>query len=70
MTSPMVAEKQRLIELGPDEMWTPFLEKINDLMLEEKKARHDGDYEKLSDICVRIVSSSRISNSLPDANLI
>ena len=32
-------EVQRLIEIGPDEEWTPFLEKINAIMLEEKKAR-------------------------------
>jgi len=31
--------KQRLIDVGPDEMWTDFLEQINDLMIEEKAAR-------------------------------
>lgn len=31
--------KQRLIDTGPDEMWTDFLEQINDLMIEEKAAR-------------------------------
>jgi hypothetical protein len=31
--------KQRLIDIGPDEMWTDFLEQINDLMIEEKAAR-------------------------------
>ena len=31
--------KQRLVEIGPDEMWTDFLEQVNDLMIEEKAAR-------------------------------
>ena len=31
--------KQRLVEIGADEMWTDFLEQINDLMIEEKAAR-------------------------------
>jgi len=31
--------KQRLIDISPDEMWTDFLELINDLMIEEKEAR-------------------------------
>lgn len=56
MSSPMQTDKQRLVELGPDEEWTPFLEQVNDLMIEEKKARHEGDYEKISDICLRVVS--------------
>ena len=30
-------EDQRYFEIGPDEMWTPFLENINVLMGEEKK---------------------------------
>lgn len=32
----MAQQKQRMFEIGADEMWTPFLEEVNDLMLEEK----------------------------------
>ena len=48
--------KQRLVEIGPDEMWTDFLEQVNDLMLEEKAARQISDHIKLAEICTRIVS--------------
>jgi len=48
--------KQRLVEIGADEMWTDFLEQINDLMLEEKAARQISDHVKLAEICTRIVS--------------
>ena len=30
------ADKQRMFEIGAEEMWTPFLEEVNDLMIEEK----------------------------------
>jgi len=36
--------------------WTPFLEEVNDLMIEEKTARHENDHVKNAEICVRIVS--------------
>jgi hypothetical protein len=49
-------EKQRLLEIGAEEMWTPFLDEVNDLMIEEKAARHENDHIKLAEICVRIVS--------------
>ena len=48
--------KQRLIEIGPDEMWTDFLEQINELLLEEKTARQASDHDKLAEICTRVVS--------------
>ena len=48
--------KQRLIDIKPDEMWTDFLEQINDLMIEEKAARQVFDHIKLAEICTRIVS--------------
>lgn len=48
--------KQRLIDIGPDEMWTDFLEEINELMIEEKAARQVSDHIKLAEICTRIVS--------------
>lgn len=49
------AAKQRLVEIPAEEMWTDFLEQINDLMIEEKAARQVGDHQKLAEICVRIV---------------
>jgi hypothetical protein len=49
-------DKQRMFEIGADEMWTSFLEEINDLLVEEKQARHDNDHIKLGEICTRIVS--------------
>mgnify|MGYP007134798739 FL=1 len=48
--------KQRLIDIGPDQMWTEFLEQINDLMIEEKAARQVSDHVKLAEICTRVVS--------------
>lgn len=38
------AAKQRLVEIPAEEMWTDFLEQINDLMIEEKAARQVGDH--------------------------
>ena len=49
------SDKQRMFDLGEGEMWTPFLEEVNDLMLEEKQARHENDHIKASEICLRIV---------------
>jgi hypothetical protein len=49
------ADKQRMFEIGAEEMWSPFLEEVNDLMIEEKQARHDNDHVKVSEICLRIV---------------
>lgn len=57
-------EKQRMFEIGHEEMWTPFLEEVNDLMIEEKQARHENDHNKLSEICVRIVSTKENLNYL------
>ena len=49
-------DTQRMIEIGADEVWTPFLEKINTFMHEEKKARQDNDAFKGAEVCVKIVS--------------
>ena len=46
----------RLIILGEGDMWTPFLEKINGIMLEEKKARQESDHVKGAELCCKIVS--------------
>ena len=50
-----MADKERLLELKEDEMWTPFLEEINGLLHEEKSARHENDAVKLSELCKRMV---------------
>ena len=55
-SAPATGEKQRMFKIGPDEMWTAFLEEVNDLMVEEKQARHENDHVKNSEICLRIVS--------------
>lgn len=52
-------EKQRMFELLAGETWGPFLEEVNDLMHEEKAARHENDHIKVSEICLRIVRSLR-----------
>jgi hypothetical protein len=49
-------DKQRMIEIGPDDMWTSFLEQVNDYLHEEKAIRHENDHIKSSEICQRIVS--------------
>jgi len=56
-------EKQRQFELAPGQTWTPFLEEVNDLMIEEKVSRHENDGVKTSEICLRIVSDIRERNS-------
>ena len=48
-------EKQRMLEVAEDEMWTDFLEQANDLLLQEKAVRHENDHIKSSEICTRIV---------------
>lgn len=45
-----------MIELGPDEQWTPFYETINSYMLEEKKYRQENDSFKGAETCCKIVS--------------
>ena len=45
-----------MIDIGVEEMWTPFLEEVNNLLIEEKQARHENDHIKLAEICTRIVS--------------
>jgi hypothetical protein len=46
-----------MFEIPATEQWTAFLEEVNDLMIEEKQARHENDHVKVSEICLRIVSS-------------
>ena len=40
-------------------MWTTFLDEANDLLLQEKQLRHEGDHIKQSEVCCRVVSSSQ-----------
>jgi len=49
---------ERLIEIGPEDMWTSFLEEANQLFQEEKVAWHENDQTKLADICKRIIQLS------------
>lgn len=46
---------ERLIEPYDEEMWTPFLEEVNSLMLEEKAARHENNATKGSELTKRII---------------
>ena len=56
-TEAVKEEKQvRLIQLGEEDMWTEFFEKINTIMLEEKKARQESDHTKGAELCCKIVS--------------
>ena len=43
-------------------MWTPFLEKINQIMLQEKKARQESDHVKGAELCCSIVSHFALEN--------
>lgn len=47
-----------MIEIGADEVWTPFLESINSLMLEEKKQRQDNDSFKGAEVCCKILQAA------------
>jgi len=35
-----------MFEIGEDEMWTHFLEQVNDMLIEEKSIRQEGDHIK------------------------
>lgn len=45
-----------MIDVGEGEPWTPYLQKVNQLFIEEKAARHEGDNTKLTRICTDLVS--------------
>ena len=47
----MDQDKQRILELAEGETWTLFFEKINDMLIEEKKARHEADHNRLAELC-------------------
>jgi hypothetical protein len=44
--------KQRILEIAPEEMWSPYYEEINDLLHLEKKARQENDANKSAEVCV------------------
>jgi hypothetical protein len=48
--------KQRILEIGADEMWSPYYEEINELLHQEKKARQENDSNKSAEVCVKVVS--------------
>jgi len=46
---------EKMIDINEGETWTPYLQKVNQLFIEEKAARHEGDNVKLSRICTDLV---------------
>lgn len=46
-------------------MWTEFFEKINTIMLEEKKARQESDHQKGADLCCKILQLTFDENDFP-----
>lgn len=51
---------ERMIDIPEGEQWTPYLQRINQLFLEEKQARHEANIEKLVKICCEVVNKSLI----------
>lgn len=49
------ANKQRILELAPNEQWSPLHEQVNDLLHQEKKYRQENDANKSSEVCQQIV---------------
>jgi len=58
-------KKLVLIAMGPDDMWNDFLEKINSLMLEEKKARQTNDHIEGAKICCDILKHAYDEKDFP-----
>ena len=50
-------KKLVLISMGAEDMWNDFLEKINNLMLDEKKCRQTNDHLEGAKKCCEIVSN-------------
>ncbi len=51
-------QAEKMIDIPEGEPWTPYLQRINQLFIDEKQARHDGDNAKLVQICSEIVNLS------------
>lgn len=49
---------ERMIDIPESVPWTPYLQRINQLFIDEKQARHDADAAKLILICNEIVNLS------------
>ena len=45
-----------MVEIGPEDMWTDFYEKINNMLIEEKRLRHLNEHNQLATVCCDIVS--------------
>jgi hypothetical protein len=72
MSSIFIKKKEetvRMIEVGPEEMWTDFHEQINNMLIEEKRLRHNNDHANLAEVCCNIVSPQStktwLSSELP-----
>jgi len=52
---------EKMIDIAEGESWTPYLQRVNQLFVDEKQARHEGDNVKLIKICCEIVSSHTIA---------
>jgi hypothetical protein len=46
---------EKMIDINEGESWTPYLQKVNQLFIEEKAARHEGDNARLTRICTDLV---------------
>ena len=60
MSSIFIKKKEetiKMVDVGPEEMWTDFHEHVNNLLIEEKRLRHSNDHAQLSVVCCDIVSS-------------
>ena len=61
MSSIFIKKKEetiRMVDVGPEEMWTDFHEHVNNLLIEEKRLRHANENVQLSVVCCDIVSAS------------
>ena len=45
-----------MVEIGPEEMWSDFYEHVNNLLIDEKRLRHENDHAKLAEVCCQVVS--------------
>jgi len=55
---------ERLVVVKEGEPWTPFLQQVNHLFIEEKKARSEADANKISQICCQIIKFCFESNEM------
>ena len=48
-----------MVDVGPEEMWSDFHEHVNNLLIEEKKLRHNNEHTETAVVCCKIVSILR-----------